>query len=130
MMPAFRRSWAWPRELKNAGVLGMNARNLNFVLKLNRRELYPRVDDKSITKGFCESKNIPVPGTLGIVEKFGDIRYFIQIIGEQTDFVIKPACGAGGRGVFVVAEHDGKTFITPSGEKHSIQDLHHHLSTT
>ena len=39
-----------PKKLKQAGVLGLNERNSDFIMRLNPRRLYPRVDDKLITK--------------------------------------------------------------------------------
>ena len=36
------RCWAWPWELRRSGVLGMNARNVNFILPHNPRAHYPR----------------------------------------------------------------------------------------
>ena len=50
-----RRLFAWPHELSEAGVLGINHRNLAFIQESNPRQLYPRVDDKTITKGICHA---------------------------------------------------------------------------
>jgi len=40
----------WPfdtaKKLKSIGILGMNARNYKFIARLNKRRLYPLVDDK------------------------------------------------------------------------------------
>ena len=38
------------RNLREQGVLGLNQRNADFVLKYNRRKFYPLVDDKLQTK--------------------------------------------------------------------------------
>ena len=57
------RFWAWPWELERSGVLGINARNLDYISRLNPRQFYPRVDDKVVTKQICESAGIPVPQT-------------------------------------------------------------------
>ena len=35
------------RKLREAGVLGLNERNSDFIMRLNPRRLYPRVDDKA-----------------------------------------------------------------------------------
>ena len=42
-----KRFWAWPDELHRRGILGINQRNLDFILEHNPRGLYPRVDNKS-----------------------------------------------------------------------------------
>lgn len=128
--PILRRTWAWPWELRYAGVLGMNRRNTELLLPLNPREFYPRVDDKVATKAICKTHGIPTPETYQVVRRFGEIKRFPQGIGGRTEFVIKPASGAAGRGVLVIAERDGDDFVTSSGERHQIEDIRYHLSTT
>jgi len=40
-VPSRLRFWAWPWELRRCGVLGINARNLNYMARLNPRKFYP-----------------------------------------------------------------------------------------
>ena len=131
-MPELRqkRRWAWPWQLNRAGVLGMNARNLRFVLRLNPRRLYPRVDDKSLTKAICDSAGIPVPRTYAVIERFGDVRRLRETIADCPEFVMKPASGSAGRGVLVIARHDGSVFHTSSGRMLPLSEVQHQLSTT
>ncbi len=124
------RFWAWPGELRRRGVLGINGRNLRYIVLLNRRALYPRVDDKVLTKQICEDSGIPVPQTYAVIERYGDLRRFAGIVGNRQQFVIKPARGAGGRGVLVVVRQDGQRFGISSGQELSLGDLRYHLSTT
>lgn len=124
-----RRLWAWPSELQEAGVLGINHRNLVFIQESNLRALYPRVDDKTITKGICHEHGIPVPETYCVIRKYGDVRRFMELIGNRSEFVIKPASGAAGRGIVVIAKRDGSDFVTASGKTVTGGDLHYHLST-
>ena len=56
-----RRFIARARALHERGVLGINQRNGAFVLPLNPREHYPRVDDKLITKRLAQAAGIPTP---------------------------------------------------------------------
>jgi alpha-L-glutamate ligase-like protein len=123
------RFWAWPWELARAGVLGINRRNAAHVLPLNPRSRYPRVDDKLRTKRICEARGIPIPATYAVIQRHGDIRKFLDIIGRRQEFVIKPASGAAGRGIIIVAGHDGATFITSSGTTTTLADLRYHLGT-
>jgi len=123
------RFWAWPGELRQRGVLGINERNLRFVSRLNRRSLYDRVDDKSVTKAICEAHRIPVPQTYAVISRFGDIRKLGQFVGNRRQFVIKPACGAAGRGVLVIADSEGQQFVTSDGRKMSPAEVRYHLST-
>ncbi|MBL7221232.1 MAG: alpha-L-glutamate ligase-like protein [Phycisphaerae bacterium] len=124
------RFWAWPWELKRRGVLGINARNLHYIAHLNPRRLFVRVDDKTVTKQICRANGIPVPETYGLITRFGDIRQFAQVIGNRQQFVVKPACGSGGRGVLVVAKNLGDLFVTSGGETLSAVDLRYHLAST
>ena len=123
------RFWLWPSELRRAGVLGMNRRNAIHVLGSNPRCNYPRVDDKLLTKQICEARGIRVPETFTVIERQGDVRRFTELIGDRQDFVIKPAQGSGGRGITVVVQHDGRTFVTASGHQIELADLCYHLST-
>jgi alpha-L-glutamate ligase-like protein len=124
------RFWAWPWELRRRGVLGINARNLHYIANLNPRRLFVRVDDKAVTKQICRAKGIPVPQTYGLISRYGDIRRFGRIVGNRQQFVIKPARGAGGRGVLVVARNLGEAFMTPGGEVLSLADVRYHLAST
>ena len=54
-----RWPWAWPSDLEKSGVLGINRRNLAFIQESNPRALYPRLDDKTVTKEICHKHNIP-----------------------------------------------------------------------
>ena len=122
------RFWAWPRELQRAGIVGINRRNGQYVLPLNPRAFYPRVDEKHVTKGICQAQGIPVPETYALIESNGDVRRFLKLSGNRPQFVIKPAAGSAGRGIVVVARHDGQEFVTSSGEHYTHADLRYHIS--
>jgi alpha-L-glutamate ligase-like protein len=123
------RWWVWPHELEHAGVLGINQRNLAFIQESNPRGMYPRVDDKTITKEICHANGIPVPDTYAIIRRYGDIRRFLQLLGDRSEFVIKPASGAAGRGIVVIARRHGNDFETASGRVVTWGDLRYHVST-
>jgi alpha-L-glutamate ligase-like protein len=118
-----------PRELRALGVLGMNQRNAEFILPGNPRAHYPRVDDKLLTKQFCEPQGIPVPQTYAVIERQGDLRKFHQIVADHPEFVIKPCKGAAGRGIVVVTAHNQNLFTTAGGELIELADLRYHLET-
>ncbi len=122
------RWMASPSELKQAGILGINRRNLTYILHSNKRSLYPRVDNKLLTKQICEEHSIPVPITYGVVRTQGDLHNFQKMVAEQPDFVVKPACGAAGRGILVIADHDDHVYQTPGGRKVEWPDLRYHVS--
>lgn len=117
------------RELREFGVMGINRRNSRCVLRLNPRSHYPRVDDKRLTKEICLRAGIPVPETYAVVERHGDVRRIGELLAPYPSFVVKPARGAGGRGIEVIAEHDGEVFRSPGGRETTLSELQYHLST-
>ena len=54
--------FATARRLREAGVLGLNERNAEFIMRLNPRRLYPRVDDKAITKELAIANGMALHG--------------------------------------------------------------------
>ncbi|MEM9354421.1 MAG: alpha-L-glutamate ligase-like protein [Planctomycetota bacterium] len=124
------RFWAWPEELRKAGVLGINRRNVDYILNANPRGLYPTVDDKLITKQICQEHGIPVPETYGVLIQQSHVKSFPDILGDRQEFVIKPANGAAGRGIIVIARRRGDDYITPSRRIISWSDLRYHIATS
>jgi alpha-L-glutamate ligase-like protein len=130
LLPPRRRPlFAWPSELREAGVLGINHRNLAFIQESNPRSLYPRVDDKTITKHICHQHGIPVPDTYAVIRRYGDVRRFAELIGDRDQFVVKPASGAGGRGIMVIAGRNENGYLTSSGRAISQSELNYHIAT-
>ncbi len=125
----FRRFWAWPEELAASGILGINNRNVGFILEHNPREFYPRVDNKLLTKQICQENSIIVPETYCVLREHTDCHRFPEIIGDRNEFVIKPANGAAGRGIVVVAKREDDIYITSSGRRIPWSDMRYHLST-
>lgn len=124
------RLWVWPWELRKKGVLGVNERNLRYLFEFNPRSLYRLADDKVVTKSLCSRQGIPVPQTYAVIERFGEVRQLAEIIGDRQDFVIKPASGAGGRGILVVMARENGLFKTAKGEMIRLDELQYHVSTT
>lgn len=118
-----------PRLLRERGVLGINARNGRYVLPNNPRKFYPRVDDKILTKEICRERGIPVPDTYGVISKYGDVRRLVEWIGRHNHFVIKPGKGSEGRGIIVIANRNGDSFVTTGGQSIALADLKYHVST-
>src|SRR4051812_36658559 len=110
-----RRLFASPNELESAGGLGINHRKLAFIQASNPRAHYPRVDDKTITKQICYEHGIPVPQTYAVIRRYGDIRRLGELVGERGEFVVKPASGAAGRGIIVIAGRKASDYQTASG---------------
>src|SRR4029079_5831912 len=129
LLPKKRRLFAWPHELKEAGVLGINQRNMVFVRESTPRALYPRVENKTITKQICHEHAIPVPETFAVIRRYGDVRRLAELIGGRSEFVVKPASGAAGRGIVVTARRNGDDYETSSGRIITQSELEYHIST-
>ena len=96
------------RRLHARGVLGINARNQKYTLRVNERRFYPLVDDKLATKRMCQAAGIPVPRLLAVAEVHAQAKRLLpQLAGEQA-FVLKPARGAMGNGILVIDVRNGK----------------------
>lgn len=93
----------WARQLRERGVLGMNERNTEFIMRFNPRRLYPLVDDKLRTKQLAIQAGIAVPALYGVIRTEHDIATLPDIVRDTQDFAIKPAHGSGGDGIMVVA---------------------------
>ena len=118
--------------LRDAGVLGINRRNIEFISAKNPRHYYPRVDDKMLTKKLCRDANIPVPRLLASAEHTFALRQLVRILADQEDFVIKPARGAMGNGTLVVSRIEksraGLDFIVSGGKRLSEAEMLYHCS--
>lgn len=97
-------------------VLGINRRNLEYVLQLNPREHFPRADDKIEAKAILSRSGIPTPATLAIVSQRRDIDAVLATLAQQSAFAMKPAQGFGGQGVFVV-QSDSSGWLDSGGKR-------------
>jgi alpha-L-glutamate ligase-like protein len=119
------------RKLREHGVLGLNERNADFIMRLNPRRFYPRVDDKALTKELALEAGMAVPDLYGIIEHQGQVRQFAEMVRDLDSFVIKPAQGSGGDGIFVVtgrSERKRNSFRLSSGVLISEDELQYHIS--
>jgi alpha-L-glutamate ligase-like protein len=123
--------FATARKLREAGVLGLNERNAEFIMRLNPRRLYPRVDDKALTKELALEAGMPVPDLYGIIDNQGDIRRFAEIVADYDSFVVKPAQGSGGEGILVITGRSKRkrdSFRLSSGVLITEDEIAHHIS--
>jgi alpha-L-glutamate ligase-like protein len=125
-----RRFFARARALHERGVLGMNQRNGALVLPLNPRRHYPRVDDKLFTKQLAEAAGIPTPHSLGVITYHHQLRDLPRLLDGNQQFVLKPARGAQGNGIVVIARVDGGHYRRSSGPLLSPVALRQHVSST
>lgn len=116
------------QQLAEAGVLGMNRRNGDYIMRCNPRSSFPLLDDKVLTKRLAAARQIPTPPLYLLVERHGDIARFEKALEGRCEFVVKPARGSGGSGILLIRDCTEKGFVTQSGEVIARGDFQYHLA--
>lgn len=114
---------------KSRDILGMNARNLNYIRPYNHRKAKQIADDKLISKRVLAKNSIPVPALIGKIKSQSDLENFAWEKLPDS-FVLKPNKGFGGEGIVVVyGRKKGKndTWIKADGSVVSLDDLKNHI---
>lgn len=115
-------------SLGSTGVLGINARNLDYVISANPRKYYKNVDDKARTKMLALDAGVPTPELFTIIEYQEQLKRLNTILAPYKEFVIKPAQGSGGGGIMVISGRKGDNYIKASGLRISAPELSYHIS--
>ena len=116
------------KRLRQRGVLSINRRNSDFVLRYNQRKHFPLVDDKIQTKQLAIQAGIAVPALYGVIESEHDIQALDQLLAPYDDFVIKPAQGSGGDGIIVFTGRALGKYRQINGRMYTTQELSYHIS--
>ncbi|KTD07631.1 alpha-L-glutamate ligase-like protein [Legionella jamestowniensis] len=120
--------WKLYRRLHKRGILSINRRNSDYVLKYNARKLYPLVDDKLQTKQLAIQAGIAVPKLYEIISTEHQVKGIDKILEPYKDFVIKPAHGAGGDGILVITDRVFGRYRQINGKLMTNQEISYHLS--
>lgn len=116
------------RRLLEQGVLGMNRRNLRFIMAMNPRRLYPRVDDKLAAKAACARVGVATPTLVGVILDHRSVRRLPEIVAGHESFVVKPTRGSQGNGILVIRGRDGEAFTRSNGRRIEAEDVAFHVS--
>jgi len=119
---------ALARRLREAGVLGINRRNAEYILVHNDRKFYPLVDDKALTKTIAQEKGIAVPELYGTIAIQAEVAGIPDIVAGHDDFVIKPAQGSQGQGIVVVTGRSRGLYKLADGKLMDDGELAFHTS--
>lgn len=122
---------ALAKKLRQAGVLGLNERNADYIMRLNPRRFFPRVDDKVLTKELALAAGMAVPELYGVIRNQGEVRSFSDVVSDRDSFVVKPAQGSGGDGILVVTGRSKRRrdlYRLSSGVSISGAEIEHHIS--
>lgn len=116
------------KRMRSSGVLGLNKRNGDFIMKLNRRRFFPLVDDKVLCKKRLQACGLAVPELIGIASYMQQASHVSALLGDHREFVIKPAHGSGGDGILVIKDRKSDYFVDSDGALVQRADLEHHLT--
>jgi alpha-L-glutamate ligase-like protein len=123
-------------------ILGMNARNLQFIRPNNLRRAKRLADDKLLSKKFLHKADLPVPNLIAKIKSADELENFDWNILPES-FVLKPNRGFGGEGILVVygkkkpariasqSDADGNlenTWIKADGSLISVEDIQTHIT--
>lgn len=108
--------------------MGINARNARCILPHNPRGRIPIVDDKLQMAELCTRIGVPTPQIYGIVANRTDLGSLREILFGRDEFVVKPASGAGGRGILVITKRIADRFQKSNGMWIDHHDLRIHIA--
>jgi alpha-L-glutamate ligase-like protein len=118
------------RQLRARGVLGMNQRNIDFIMRYNKRKFYPRVDDKLLTKRLCVEAGIPTSRLMATAKQGFELGALVRAMEASPRFALKPARGAMGNGIVVIkGRSETGAFVRAGGSEMSGADLRYHAAT-
>ncbi|MBP1685241.1 MAG: alpha-L-glutamate ligase-like protein [Deltaproteobacteria bacterium] len=109
-------------------VLGLNRRNQECLAVLNAPRLIGLVDHKGHTKQVLQQHGLPVPETFGCYTRQRELVLLAREVDRHPEFVLKPARGAGGEGVVVIAGRAAGRLLKASGTSLRPADLVAHAA--
>jgi alpha-L-glutamate ligase-like protein len=113
---------------KSRSVLGMNARNLDYIRPCNRASAKRLADNKLLSKRVLKKNDIAVPALIAQIKTLEDLNNFDwQKLPDS--FVLKPNRGFGGEGIVVVygrKKNRNDAWVKADGSSITIDDLKNH----
>lgn len=121
--------------LKNRNqILGMNARNLEYIRPYNKLPAIQLVDNKLRLKNKLKKSGLPVSETYGIIRSRDELENFNWEI-LPSSFVLKPNLGFGGEGIMLTfgevkrsTPESPRVWIKADKTKVTIGDLKNHVA--
>mgnify|MGYP000853210427 FL=1 len=110
-------------------LLGMNARNLDFVRPFNRRRGMKIADQKLLCKRILTRSKLPVSALIGKIRSREELENF-DWTTLPASFALKPNRGFGGEGILVVyarKKNRPDAWIKANGGIVTIEDLKTHI---
>jgi len=116
------------KRMRSNGVLGLNRRNGDYILKMNNRKFFPLVDDKVLCKERLQERGLAVPELIAVASYMQQAARLGELVGQHKEFVIKPAHGSGGDGILVIKDRKSDYFVDSDGNLVKPADLEHHIT--
>ncbi len=110
-------------------LLGMNARNLDYIRPYNRKRAKKLADDKILSKRMLKKGGIPVPKLLAKIRTAEELENFDWSSLPNT-FALKPNRGYGGGGIMVVygkKKNRADAWVKADGKIVTIEDIKSHI---
>ena len=114
---------------KSALLLGMNARNLEYIRPHNRKRGMEIADNKLLCKRVLKKNNLGVSALIGKIRNHEELEAF-DWAKLPDSFALKPNRGFGGEGIVVVyARKKGRTdaWVKADGSIITVEDLKSHI---
>ncbi len=114
---------------KSRKILGMNARNLEFIRPCNLRRAKRLADNKLLSKRVLEKADLPVPKLIAQVKTSEELDNFDWSLLPKS-FVLKPNLGFGGEGILVVygkKKNHENIWIKADGSLVTVEDIRTHI---
>jgi alpha-L-glutamate ligase-like protein len=111
-------------------ILGMNARNLQFIRPNNLRRAKRFADDKLLSKRELKRADLPVPNLITKIRSLDELENFNWSTLPES-FVLKPNRGFGGEGILVVygkKKNIENTWIKADGSLITVDDIRTHVT--
>lgn len=119
----------WEQYKKSRSILGMNARNLDYIRPLNRASAKRYADNKIASKRLLTRHELPVSPLIAVIRTVEDLDRF-DWNTLPTSFALKPNRGFGGEGILVVygkKKDRENTWIKADGSLVTTDDLKTHI---
>ncbi len=116
--------------LAHRGVLGLNRRNVRYLLQHNPREQRVQVDRKQTLAARCQALGLPTPPVYAVIDTYAQLGQVTRILQAVDEVVIKPDRGASGRGILVlsrVRDVPG-VFEQPNGVAYAVETIRWHVA--
>lgn len=117
------------KRLRAKGYLGINARNGYYIQAYNSRRYFSVVDNKLLTKQLAIEHGIQVPPLYHVVNIEKQNGNLAAVLSPYDDFVLKPAQGCGGDGIWVFDGRHHERFVRSNGAMNTELELTHHVSS-